>query len=40
MYTEKRINELLESEKKYNNELETLRRERDAEKTEAQRRLD
>lgn len=40
MFTEKRINELVESEKKAQVELENLRRERDQDRTEAQRKLD
>lgn len=40
IFTEKRLIELLESEKKLQSELDSLRKERDQEKSEAQRKLD
>lgn len=40
LFTEKRLTELLESEKRYQSEIEALRKEREIEKAEAQKKLD
>jgi len=40
VFTEKRMNELIENERKYQSELESIRKERDTERLEAQRKLD